>query len=95
MLLQAFAVHESGGQLAHKRFFFGAELCGVRRVYGGEIRVTEWIFLAIYGERAFCPIHAGEHIAVFHFIFRVATDYLPFQFEQDNADRLMHAGIKV
>ena len=95
MLLQPLAVGEGGNELPHQGFFFLGELRRVGRVDGGEIRVAQGVFLAVHGQRAGFPVHAGEHIPVLHFVFRVAADDLPFQLKEDHADGLVHAGIKV
>lgn len=95
MLLQTLAVHEGRDELAHQGLLLPGELRRVGGVDGGEVRIPQGIFLAVHRERALFPIHTGEHIPVIHMILRMAVDGLPFQLEQDDADGLMHARVKV
>ena len=92
VVLQLLAALKGFGELVDDRGFLRGQLIGIRRIHGREIGVLQRIDRAVDGDAAVCVINLIQQKAIFHAVFRMSENLLPFQLEKDNRDGLVHAG---
>jgi len=77
-------------ELLHQLLLLATQFVWVGGVYRGEIVVAEGVFLAVDCYCTFLIINEMQQPAVVHLVFGATLDYLTFEFELNDGNRLVH-----